>query len=169
MIMAMRDFSAQRMIEDYTNKSYIPAIEAGNKFKANGYEITKSVAQWQSYLAGNWQSINLVNVETPMMEDSPRVGDKIPVTLEVYLGDVSPDDVSVEVIAGNLNSLEQMNNYEPVEAAKNENRGDLKDGHHIYNTEVICKQSGRFGIAARILPRNINLIHNRLPKYIKWW
>jgi starch phosphorylase len=168
MISACRDFSAARMLREYTDRFYIPATDAGHKFRADNFKLGKDMAEWKSNLDKNWAKINFELVETTSDEISPKVGDVIPINLKVNLGDVNPDDVLVEVIAGNLNSLEQMHNYQPVVAILKKDSG-LENGSHLYETEVICRESGRFGIAARVMPRNDNLIHNKIPQLIKWW
>jgi len=162
-----RNFSAQRMVKDYANMFYVPAMQASQRYAAEDYKIAREVARWKIFLRDNWKRVSVDDVETPTMEESPKVGDKIPVTLKVSLGDISPDDVHVEVISGNLNSLEQMNNYHPVIAQRRNESG--AGGQYVYTAEVICRASGRFGIAARILPHNENLIHQCIPKLIKWW
>ncbi len=162
-----RNFSSQRMVKDYANMFYIPAMEASRRVTGENYKIAKEVAQWKIFLWDNWKQVSVDEIDTPTMEESPKVGDKIPVTLKVSLGEISPNDVHVEVIAGNLNSLEQMNNYHPVVAQRQDESGP--DGRHIYKAEVICRESGRFGIAARVLPHNENLVHQWIPKLIKWW
>jgi starch phosphorylase len=167
--MVGKNFSSLRMVKDYARKSYVPAIDAYYKYTDDGFHTAKSMAGWKAYLSSNWSYVNIDDIETPTMDESPKVGDKIPVTLKVTLGEISPDDVTVEVIAGNLNSLEQMDKYEPVTAHKQNGGSGPASGQHLYKTEVTCRESGRFGIAARILPRNENLIHNRIPRLIKWW
>ncbi len=168
-IMAGRSFSSLRMVKDYASKSYVPAFHAGDKFTADNYAASKSIAHWLSDLSSKWDKIEIEGIETPTMETSPKVGDRIPVTMRVTLGDIAPENVSVEVISGNLNSLEQMSNCESVVAAKLDGDVHLPAGQYLYKTEVICKESGRFGIAGRIMPHNENLMHNRIPKLIKWW
>lgn len=168
MVMIFKNFTAQRMTKDYTNKAYMPAMKAYDRYAADGFKVAKSMAEWRSYLSHNWSGISVDEIITPLMEKSPKVGDRIPVTLRVTLGKISPDDVNVEVIAGNLNSIEQMNNYEPVTAARRDD-DTSRDGKYTYGAEVTCRESGRFGIAARIIPQNENLIHNRIPNLIKWW
>ena len=168
MVMACTNFSSHRMVRDYAEKFYVPAIKAHHKYTADNYNIARSMAKWKSNLHYQWDNINLLDIDTPAMEDSPKVGDRIPVRLKISLGSISPDDIRVEVIAGNLNSLEQMDNYEPVIASRTDG-ANPEEGHYYYEAEVICKESGRFGIAARIMPANENLIHNYLPRLIKWW
>ncbi len=165
--MACNDFSAFRMVRDYTQNFYVPAMDACRKFCTGDFAAAKSLASWQKELSNRWDNIAFEEVETPSMDTSPRVGDILPVKLKVRLGEILPQDVDVEVIAGNLNSLEQMNNYDPVKASLEDGSGE--GGIFVYKTEVVCKESGRFGIAARVMPKNDNLIHNRIPKLVKWW
>lgn len=169
MITACRDFSSHRMVREYSERFYVPAIDAHRHFTSNSYDAAKATARWKSYLNANWSKVGFQKVDTPSLEISPKVGDVIPVTLHVLLGNIEPNDVSVEVIAGNLNSLEQMSNYEPVIAGRIDGQDDRSNGLYVYKTEVKCKESGRFGIAARILPRRDDLINNKIPRLIKWW
>jgi starch phosphorylase len=169
MAMACSDFTSGRMVGDYAKRFYVPAINASRRYTADNFKIARSMARWKSFLIYNWEKIRVDEIETPPMDTSPKVGDKIPITLKVFLGKISPGDVSIEVLAGNLNSLEQMDNYEPVEASRTDGESISSDGNYVYKTEVTCKESGRFGIAARILPRHEELIHSRIPRLIKWW
>jgi starch phosphorylase len=167
--MACRDFSAERMVSDYSTKFYVPAIDANRNLRSDDFQKTKSIALWKNNIQANWNQISIVEVETPSMEISPKVGETIPATIKVDLGEISPDDVTVEVIAGNLNSLEQMDNYEPVTALRIEEESGNPKGQHVYKTEVTCKESGRFGVAVRVMPHNEHLHHNKIPRLIKWW
>jgi starch phosphorylase len=169
--MAGKDFSSHRMVRDYANQSYIPAINAFNKFSADSYRLAKETAMWLKEISSRWDHIEIEQIDTPNLEVSPKVGDKIPVTMKIYLGEISPEDVNVEVIAGNLNSLEQMNKnkYESIIAGRVDGDISLGPGRYLYQTEVICRESGRFGIAARITPKNVNMAHNKIPRLIKWW
>lgn len=167
--MAGKQFSSHRMLKDYTRKFYIPAINASQKLSADNFNVARSTSHWLAGISAKWDSVGIESIETPGVSDSPKVGERIPIILKINLGDIKPEDVAVEVAAGNLNSLEQMNNYETVPAVKSEDTTPLAPGQYLYRTEVICKNSGRFGIAARIMPSNPLLVHNRLPKLIKWW
>jgi starch phosphorylase len=167
--MAGKQFSSLRMVKDYTGNFYVPAMHASQKFSADNYALSRQMATWQSALIEKWDHVSIESIDTPPLETSPKVGDRIPVTLRVNLGDIAPNDILVEVLAGNLNSLEQMNNYEHVIAAKQDSDISLPKGQYHYFAEVICRESGRFGIAGRIIPQNANLIHNRIPRLIKWW
>ncbi len=162
------EFGTARMLKEYADRFYVPSIEAHARVSADNYKQARQVAEWKSYLLKEWNNVAFEEVQIPTMEDSPKVGEIIPVTLKIRLSNINPDNVSVEVISGNLNSLEQMNNYEPV-IAERDGQGDLSSGVYLYKTKVTCRESGRFGIAARILPKRGDMIHTRIPKLIKWW
>ena len=167
--MASKDFSSHRMVIDYTMQSYLPAIEAYHLYSSNDFKVAREISQWQKELQSKWNDIDLKEITAEAKESSPKVGDIIPITMKGYLGDISPEDVNVEVLAGNLNSLEQMNHYKPVKAILKNDDGSPDSGTYTYESEVVCRESGRFGIAARVMPNNEYLIHNRIPKLIKWW
>lgn len=168
-VMTSKDFSSHRMVKDYTLQSYLPAIKAYHLYSSNNFQVAKDTSQWLKDLQSKWNDIDLREIITEGNVSSPKVGDTIPITLEIYLGNISPKDVNVEILAGNLNSLEQMNRYKPVTATLLNGDGSPQSGVYKYQSEVVCRESGRFGIAARVMPNNENLIHNRIPKLIKWW
>ncbi len=168
-VMAAKSFSSHRMVKDYTMKSYLPAIKAFHVYSKDNFRVAKEISSWQHELQNKWNRVSFNEIETGSTEASPKVGDIIPISIGVDLGDISPKDVRVEVLAGNLNSLEQMSHYEPVVASLIDGKGMPEKGIYSYKTEVVCRESGRFGIAARVMPFNANLVHNLIPKLIKWW
>jgi starch phosphorylase len=167
--MAAKAFSSHRMVKDYTEKSYLPAIRAFHSYSKDGFKMAKEISTWQHELQNKWNKINFNEIETGSSESSPKVGDIIPIAISVDLGDIAPRDIKIEVLAGNLNSLEQMSHYEPVIASLVDGKGTPEKGIYFYQTEVVCRESGRFGIAARVMPFNPNLAHNLIPRLIKWW
>ncbi|HUV29506.1 MAG TPA: alpha-glucan family phosphorylase [Acidobacteriota bacterium] len=166
--MAGQRFSAQRMLMDYTNNFYIPAVKGAQQMRANNFEVDRQVAAWLDRITGSWDKITIANIDLPDLGATVKVGQKIPVRMTVRLGDVTPDDVSVEIIAGRLNSQEQFTDFNSAKADLDGSE-PLPDGTYIYTGEVTCRESGRFGVAARVVPKNEHLIHTRKPKLISWW
>ena len=170
--MAGERFSAQHMLRNYTNKFYIPAINANIKMQENEYELTKQVTAWLERMSSSWDDIAIRDVEVPEMGPTLFVGQKFPISIKVFLGSITPDDVQVEIVAGKLNSREQILDYSPLAAtlvAEPNQDSDSNNGTYTFSGEVICNESGRFGITARIIPKNENLPHTLKPKLISWW
>jgi len=166
--MAGQRFSAQRMLMDYANNFYVPAIKGAAKLSANGFELNRQVTSWLTNIYNSWDKVNIVEIFTPDFEESVHVGQVIPVQMKVQLGDISPDDVTVEIVAGRLDSRERFTDFSPATAQLN-GSGPAQDGVHSYVGEVTCHESGRFGVAARVVPKNEHLLHTCKPKLISWW
>jgi starch phosphorylase len=162
------EFSAQRMVIDYTNHFYIPAIEAGAKLQADEFALTREVTAWLDRIGRSWNSIGIRDIRFPDIGATMQVGEKVELDIDVDLGDLTPDDVSVEIVSGQLNSQEQFLNRTPSAAQVNGSSPN-DTGAYTYHGEVTCRETGRLGITARIVPRNENLLHTCRPKLISWW
>lgn len=168
--MAGKQFSAARMTTEYCDRFYIPTLKAFDELSAKNFARTRQLTDWLDRVQKNWDKIYVRNVDMPEIGQTVSLGQRIPVHLQIYLDSLRPQDVRVEIVAGRLSSHEQLVNFEPVEAKLN---GQLanppSDGIYEYHGEVICRESGRFGITARIVPRNEYLAESPKPKLISWW
>jgi len=161
-------FSAQHMLMNYTEKFYIPAISFSEKLRENEYNVAREVTSWLERMSNSWNKIAIEDVDIPEIDSTVFVGQKFPVKIKVNLDGIMPDDVRVEMISGHLNSQEQLQESNPTPAMlieDNENR----EGVYTFASEVTCTESGRFGIAARVIPKNENMPHPFKPRLISWW
>ena len=95
---------------------------------------------------------------------SLHVCDKFKATAKVYLGELKPDDVDVEIYYGPVDSQNQIkrsNNALMTLAS------DLGNGNYMYEYELTCNHSGRFGLTARVTPVGHDW-DNSIPGFIKW-
>jgi len=167
--MAGQNFSAQRMLMDYTENFYIPAINACEKLRRDNHNMTRQSTAWLDRMSKSWDKIAIRDVDIPDMGSTLYVGQKFPISIKVYLGDIRPEDIQVEVISGILNSLDQIQKFTPAPAQIDSSHAETEEGVYIFKDEVTCEESGRFGITARIIPQNENLPHTIKPKLISWW
>ena len=169
--MAGQRFSAQCMLMNYTEKYYIPAMQSGIKMQQDNHKLTRETTAWLDKISSNWDRITIKNVDIPDLGATLFVGQKFPISISVFLGDITPEDVEVQIISGQLNSQEHMKEYDPAHATlqSENNAGSPDDGVYTFTSEVTCRESGRFGITARIIPKNENLPHTIKPKLITWW
>ncbi|UCE23581.1 MAG: alpha-glucan family phosphorylase [Candidatus Zixiibacteriota bacterium] len=163
--MAGERFSTHRMAMDYTNRFYLPAIQAAHRLSEDDHRLTREVSGWVSRMSSSWEKITIKDVEIPEVGGTLFVGQKFPIKIDVVLGEIKPDDVAVEIVSGRLNSQEQILDYQPARASLI--GGD--NGIYTFSGEVTCTESGRFGITARIIPKNEHLPHTIKPKMISWW
>ena len=166
--MAGREFAAQRMLREYTNRFYIRAMEAAEKLRADGYRLNREVTAWVDRISQSWDSIAIEDVELSDVGETVHVGQRIPVRIRLRLGEIRPEDVDVEIVSGPLGSREELVQFSPAVAQLN-GQPPSEDGVYVYHGEVAATESGRFGITARVVPRHEHLAHTRRPKLIRWW
>jgi starch phosphorylase len=110
-------FSANRTVREYTERYYLPAAAAYHKRAAEGGSVGVQLLRWQRTLAHGWPSIHFgaFHVNTAN-------GDHL-FLVQVYLGEVSLDDVRVELYGDGHNgdgpACEPMTPSEPLIGAVN--------------------------------------------------
>ncbi len=164
--MGGEEFSAQRMLREYADRFYVPALDAAEQLSADNFKNTREVTAWEQRMKESWSNLNINDVRIPDIGPTVFVGQTLPIEVDVRLGQISPDDVTIELVSGRLNSQEQLINHRLV-PAKLVNRGE--NGTYTFTGEVTCTESGRFGIKARVIPHNERLPHTFKPRLISWW
>ncbi|MCM2271624.1 MAG: alpha-glucan family phosphorylase [candidate division Zixibacteria bacterium] len=168
--MAGRSFSAARMSMEYTDRFYLPTMRANDALSADNYAGARNLTAWLERVQAAWDKVQIRDIDMPELGQAVSIGQKIPVRMRVFLDGIRPQDVRVEVVAGRLSSQEQLVNFVPVEARLNgQGSNPPTDNVYEYYGEVVCKESGRLGITARVVPRNEYLTDSPKPKLISWW
>ncbi len=87
------EFSATRVIREYTEDHYLPAASSYRERAANDSALGVSVLQWQQDIAGHWSTLRLgaLSIETHDGKYRFRV--------EVIPGDLKPDEFRIELYA----------------------------------------------------------------------
>jgi len=166
--MAGQQFSTGRMMIDYVHNTYLPAMDAAVRMQADDYQLTRDVTAWMDRMNRSWSQLAITGVDVPDVGGTLYVGQKFPITINVRLGEISPDDVQVQIVSGHLDSQEKIISGKPLAAVLNSD-GNGQDGVYAFSGEVVCRESGRFGITARIIPQNEHMPHTIKPKLISWW
>jgi len=162
-------FSAQRMMMNYADQFYVSAMGASNRMSQDNFEPTKRISQWLDKMSRNWDKIYIKNVEIPVSESELFVGQKLPISINVNLGEISPDDVRIELVSGRLNAQEEITRFIPIVLNQSTAKMSPQIGVYCFTGEVTLAESGRFGISARVIPKSDVLPHTIRPKLISWW
>ena len=118
-------FSANRAVREYTEQYYFPAAEAYRERAKYHGAYGRSLLQWEQLLAGYWPSVRFgeLHVESTPHTHSLRV--------EVYLGDLRPDWVCVQLYA------DPLNGEPPFVSEMTQAHGSLPSaGCRIYRADV---------------------------------
>jgi len=86
-------FSANRMVREYTERFYLPLADRFHHRAANNAELGRSLTKWLARLDDLWSKIHVVHVEIETRDGMHFF------SLQIHLGDLTAQDVSVEVFS----------------------------------------------------------------------
>lgn len=155
-------FNMQRMVTEYVERFYEPAIRAFLRYAEDEYAQAKSMAAWKQRVRDKWGQIEAH--ATRPAQAIVNVGEPLTLTATVQLGELEPDDVLVEAVYGyqhdgDLHSL-KTTALTMVE--------DLSGGSYRYKGEVASSRSGRLAFGVRVLPQHDGLLNKYETKLVEW-
>ncbi|MCA6085810.1 alpha-glucan family phosphorylase [Candidatus Endomicrobiellum agilis] len=155
-------FNTNRMIEEYTKKFYIPTALEYAKYKKDNYEPAKTKSAWVKSIYGNWNAVKFISMSDNISSEM-RVSSEITVQAKVYLGTISPNDISVQIYSGFATDEQSIS--EPTIGVMNL---ISKDGdNYIFEGKIPIDKVGKCAYSIRALPQYEGEIQV-LPGLIKW-
>jgi starch phosphorylase len=102
-------FSANRMVREYTERFYLPLAAHYHQRTAMDGELGKRLAQWLQHLHDFWPKIHVEQVQA---EDQ---GAQQTFRLHVYLGDLTAEDVSVQLFSEPAADIQENIHQIPID------------------------------------------------------
>lgn len=157
-------FNGQRMVREYTERCYAPAMQQVQRLVADDLAAAKSFADWRQRIEDCWSNVAIRRVEA-RSQSVLRVGESVDVQALVELGPLNAQEVAVQLYVGRVDA-----------------RGELSDAHalpmRLVATEGRCATfeatgaagdgSGLHGYTVRVLPRHAELASPFVPGLISW-
>ncbi|MDR0464505.1 MAG: alpha-glucan family phosphorylase [Treponema sp.] len=161
-----QSMASHRMLMDYSNQFYFPALKNYRRFSKDDYAEAKSLAAYFGKLHQSWDNLKIVRIESNAKPVMQR-GDMLTVTAYLDLGSISPNELQVELYHGAISN--QTSGINPLEAKKAEMKW-LRDEENLnlFQVRVECTDTGMQGHTVRILPKHDALIHPYRSGFIKW-
>jgi starch phosphorylase len=148
-------FNTNRMVREYFERCYLPSVKRSERLKAENYAQAKALASWKAKVRQQWGQIRIKRVWSDWAEGQElKVGDQLQVQAEVYLGELKPTDVAVQLFFGTLNVEGLIVQGQTLPTLIAQSKGD---GTYIFAGAISCRTSGRHGYALRIVPQHEDL------------
>lgn len=163
-IMALGEFSSNRMVREYDSLFYRPALTSYNALMENeAKKASELVRQKDRYIA-HFPQLSITAPVAQQQLNAIHVGDEFMLSTHVYLGELSPHEIDVQIYYGRVNVHNEI-----VESgrATMEMVEDHGDNNYTYGYKLICRTAGRFGLTARIVPTGTDW-KNSVPGFMAW-
>ncbi len=164
MKLALGGFTSRRMVEQYNSRFYEPAARSYRSLLTDGAVRARELVSKRKRLRELWPDVRVVAPQANRNLSDLHVGDSFTVTARLQLGHLRPNEVTVQIYAGPLDS---ENNIWDVETEEMTQYGDGVDGLHTYRHTLRCTRAGRHGFTVRVVPSGKEWEHET-PGFVTW-
>jgi starch phosphorylase len=155
---------ASRMVADYVRQLYTPAA-IGSRRVATDNPAVVELAKWKARVRAAWPHVRIEHVESSGVSDAPALGSNLTVRVFAALGELTPDDVDVQVVHGRVGGDDQLRDPRVASLTHAET---YEAGRHRFEADIPLDHTGPFGYTVRILPRNNLLVSSAEVGVIAW-
>ena len=157
-------FNTSRMVREYAEKFYLPLGAHHARLMAEERAPAKSLSEWKERVRRAWPGVEITRISMAQNGVVP-LGARMRVEAEVALGNLSPEEVRLEIYEGPLReeSLLAGEIVSPMHYAE-----DLGGGAYRFHGEIECRKPGMHGVSVRALPHHRHLIHPLSLHLLTW-
>ncbi|MFI6880996.1 alpha-glucan family phosphorylase [Streptomyces sp. NPDC050400] len=136
---------AGRMVREYVEKLYAPAALADRSLTP---DAARELAAWKSRVRAAWPRVAVDHVEAATA--TAELGATLALHVRVALGELGPDDVEVQAVAGRVDAEDRIG--EAATVPLKPVSGPDADGRWAYEGPLALDRTGPYGYTVRILP-----------------
>ncbi|MFP5283214.1 MAG: DUF3417 domain-containing protein, partial [Actinomycetes bacterium] len=146
---------ASRMVRDYVTLLYTPAAGSARAVETETGGAA-GLAEWKRRVRAAWSGVAVDHVES-LTGESVEVGTKIHVSALVRLGQLSPDDVEVQLVTGRVDAEDRLTEprINPFPTGV-----DVDGGLRRYEGWVEARRTGSIGYTVRVVPYHPRLAND---------
>ena len=142
---------AARMVREYVNEMYLPAVRSTRALASGepAFEGARNLASWRQRVVKAWPGVRIEHVEAEAAE--PSLGSRLAVRASIVLGDLTPDDVAVELVCGRTGGDDEITDPS-YQTLTPDPQSPGVTGAVRYSGEAELYRAGPFGYTVRVLP-----------------
>ncbi|MGA4839513.1 alpha-glucan family phosphorylase [Streptomyces sp. G45] len=138
---------AGRMVREYVERLYAPAARAHRLLDAGA---ATAFAAWKARVRAAWPRVAVDHVEATAVGTTAELGATLALRVRVRLGELTPDDVEVQAVAGRVDPDDHITDATPVPLKPTGAPGP--EGTLLYEGPLPLDRTGPFGYTVRVLP-----------------
>jgi starch phosphorylase len=145
----MPQFSSHRMVKEYYDRFYTKSSDRWHVLSAQDFRAATEQAVWCNKLRTSWNDIAVTELKSDASGQEKLVGQSLLISATVRLGGLIPDDVTVEAYYGTMDHQGEFADRETLTLRPVK---ESETGVYVYEGNVSCVKTGRFGFTARVMP-----------------
>jgi starch phosphorylase len=160
-----RYFTTHRMVGEYTERYYLPVAAHHQRMAEGAMAPAKILSAWKTRVSMAWPKIRINAVSADHIAEI-LVGTPFNVQAEVSLGELTPEDVTVQLFLGNVDGNGEIKEGQTSVMVMEKS---TQHGMFLYNASVVISSgSGLYGYTVRVLPHHPELVTPFQPGLITW-
>lgn len=159
------NFTTNRMLTDYMDRYYRPLYERTMLLNANECAEAKEIALWKKNMRHSWKYMEVKNYVRPNdSKDQPMLGEIRRAELELFIGDINPEDIGVELVWAEQDRkgvfhVRKCFTFDYVSGG---------DGAARYVCNMIPTETGVYYLTVRVFAKNEQLPHRQDFELVRW-
>ncbi|MBP5689823.1 MAG: alpha-glucan family phosphorylase [Bacteroidales bacterium] len=158
------NFTTNRMLTDYINQYYAPQAVRAASVKDDEFKLAREIAAWKKRVRREWENVAIIARNDPQTAYDLTESSPLHTEIILSLGDLTPEDVGVEVIfaqSDNKGAL-HISDVEEMKVAK------FVDGVATYTLDLMPDKTGAYQVGLRAFAKNALLPHRQDFECVKW-
>jgi starch phosphorylase len=139
-------FSTDRMVEEYTERAYVPLAAEHIRMEMGGFQVARSRAARLRRLRRGFPEVRIVAARVGDLNDLTG-GDRVRVEMDVQMADLVPEDLTVELIVGHTTHGTDLVGASHVEL---EPTGEDLEGVQTFSGIFEVHTSGSYAYGLRV-------------------
>lgn len=160
-------YSTHRMVQDYNSMMYVPSMERIDKIMQTNYGLVRNLSEWKLSIERNWPQVQIIADKTMnnLKEHNSVSGQTITLYTTVYLGNIDPSSVLVEVYYGVV-GRDKLIDLPEITAMTMLEKTDY--GTYRYSGQIRILDGGEYGYTFRVVPYTPDLINKFEMALVRW-
>ncbi len=158
------EFTSARMLDDYIERFYLKMALKKKRLRENEFAASHELASWKKRIAHSWESIQVVDVQTPDTENSKlEIGTHYHAEATLDLKEIPEENIGLELVVveekyGNL-QIAQKQKLELI---------SIEEKIAKFSVDLIPSKPGVYKFAIRMFPKHKLLPHRQDFPLVKW-
>ena len=158
------DFTTNRMLTDYCNQYYGPQSKRTESLAADDFRLARKIAAWKKRVRREWKNIEVISLTQPNSSYSLSEENNLVVEAVLNLGDLTPEDIGVEMVFATLDNKQKIHIQETYELQV----VSFQDAVATYRRSILPDKTGMYQVAIRMFAKNALLPHRQDIELVKW-